>query len=413
MVSILSLSRDAFCEQVLGFCHRDDVKQVMMVPRLCKHFGLPQGFCEIHGTKLDASTEQQQSRCLDCRMQEREYFRCEKCDGFHHRLALLSANCGKSLCGNCAGGEALYCNICDKLHHVKCSDCGEIGVCDSCLITCCGSCREIIVCDNCGFRWCRDDDCSRQNICQCQTCDKTFCLARSCGPDELMYCEACMQGHCVTCKSFFDCNGCGLVMCHPCEIDARRECSMCSLILCDNCCAVKACRIETCQSCDTAFCGSCRVVGWCIYCERFSCASCRSLTLCGDCGYATCGACPESGEHEYSTCVKCGHRCCENCFSVTTCCNCGKGYCYDKCVGDELDFCCETCEATFCKECSSNPLPDCQLCGQCMCYSGTCSKCSVSYCTRCCMHRTNENGRVCDNCTSTEDVTDAVDAIAL
>ena len=137
-VSILSLSRDALCEQVLGYCHRDVVKQVIMVPLLCKHFELSQGFCESHGTKLDASTEQQ-PRCIDCRMLQQGHARCEKCVDFSHMIALRSAACGKTVCYNCG----VSCDDCGEIYDANCSECRIMYHCNCCQRTSCDVCLGI------------------------------------------------------------------------------------------------------------------------------------------------------------------------------------------------------------------------------------------------------------------------------
>jgi len=117
---------------------------------------------------------------------------------------------------------------------------------------------------------------------QCSTCSKKFCVF--CREVNTFSCSD--EAHCTWCVAPKKCSGCSKKF----RKEATETCGSCNSFLCNDC------RSEQCDTCDKTFCDDdCGFVDTCEQCETTYCGNCAFVVRCPRCGASCCEKCRRRG----------------------------------------------------------------------------------------------------------------------
>ena len=152
---LFKLTRDIVTDNVLGFCERADVANVLQVNDVAERFQLNMVFCPEHGTRLDhCRGDSQRLDCKDCFMAESDRYRCEHCDEFFLFAELVGGICGKRFCR-----PTPPCRACGQQAHLReCRNCPSMKKCATCSLS--------YYCTDCV---------ARQKMFNCMACKRNVC----------------------------------------------------------------------------------------------------------------------------------------------------------------------------------------------------------------------------------------------
>ena len=367
------LSNDIVAQNILSCLHRDCIRKVLAVEELTERFHLQEFYCEEHGTKLKAESE-------DADEVGEEYdngdgvemddnVNGEESDLHLEEATSASIDTTTSISQPNTSGEDISRDM-EKLeignqeHNTKKRGNGSDK--PSALTD-----TKLTMLDERMDEFVRD-------VAKSDSADSSMDVEKaeeesSSTKLTCIDCEMAKVGHlrCPECDNFeseddfYTCEACSKIKCNTCE---------------EECFSGPTCG-GYCTACNHYFCGedSCPTVMYCQYCDEMGCEDCRAIIICGVCNEETgCTDCVMDLDHGY-TCYDCENSFCRDCKDYTFCETCTESFCADCRSG----FFCNGCESVTCTSCGD--ANDCTTCGQKSCEECHfhCEDCDGSYCRQC------------------------------